>query len=125
MIIEKGAPWAGTETSLQQLVEVDAKFADRLPELLAGKDVSEEPYKPYQVTENGTAIILVKGPMVNIDLPPKIAAWFGITSYPALQTQFAQAQVDADVKRILLDVNSGGGSVSGLSDTVATLRGVA
>lgn len=125
MIIEKGALWAGTEASLQQVTDLNTRFEAKLPELLAAGLDDEQPYKPYQVTDKGTAIVAVKGPMVNIDLSPSFCAIFGITSYPALQAILSDLLANDDVERILLDVNSGGGNVAGLSDTVALLRTVA
>lgn len=125
MIIEKGALWAGTEASFLQATALAEKVEAKLPELLASKPSTEEPYKPYQVTKNGTAIVSVKGPMVNIDLPPLICLFLGLTSYPALQSTLSDLLEADDVKRILLDVNSGGGSVAGLNDTTELLRSVA
>ena len=122
MIIEPGALWAGTEASLHQVTHIAKRYEDTLA--ASGSDIFEdddEDDKPYEVTENGTAIIGIKGPMLNVDLPEWLVQAFGLTTYPSLQRRFAQAAQDESVKRVLLDVNSGGGAVSGLSDTAAVL----
>ena len=123
MIIEPGALWAGTEASLHQVSQIAKRYEDTLAARGSSifEDEDDDDNKPYEVTENGTAIIGIKGPMLNADLPEWVAQAFGLTTYPSLQRRFAQVAQDESVKRVLLDVNSGGGAVSGLSDTAAVL----
>jgi len=63
----------------------------------------------------GIAIIAVSGVLL-----PKFCyvGWSFATGYDALQCQFAQAFADPDVKAIVLDIDSGGGAVSGCFDLV-------
>lgn len=123
MFIEKGTVWAGLESSLHHLTEISAKFSDKLPEMMGHFQAAPTgEATPYTVTPNGTALIGIKGALVNRDLPDVLAQMFGLTTYPSLQRQFIQAANDPAVKRVLLDVNSGGGQVSGLYETVDELN---
>lgn len=125
MIIEDGAAWAGTEQSYRHICACSEKIVSQLKPDAAGAmaffggDTDGE--VRYKVTSNGTAIIPVKGPMVNRNIPQGFAEFLGITTYPSLRQQFASALADSNVKRVLLDVNSGGGAVSGLAETVEML----
>lgn len=72
--------------------------------------------KPYQVTTEGTAIINVFGSLVQ--RAGGAEADSGLTSYQQLSREFDQALEDADVKKILLLVDSPGGEAAGVWDLV-------
>lgn len=122
MIIERNALWAGTEDSLTSLLAVAEKATDTwLEKVAAGKGDEPAPTKLYSVTENGTAVIAIRGRLLNRDLPDWLCEMVGATTYPSLQRQAAEAAADTSVKRVLLDVNSGGGQVSGVAETAEAL----
>lgn len=118
MIILDNTEWAGTEASLAAAEKIAAAINNSPKDKLDGYD--DEPYG-YRVSD-GIAVIDVKGPLLNVEIPDSVAAMFGVTTYPSLQKRFALAASDKDVNRAVLDVNSGGGSVSGLQDTVLSLK---
>lgn len=126
MIIEKGEMWAGSATSLSHVGEAYERLHASMaagnlkPEAFVSSE-DDEGGSGLEVTQNGTAIIPIKGALVNRDLPEFIARFLGVTTYPQLQRQFAAATEDPTVKRVLLDVNSGGGSVAGLDETSEAL----
>lgn len=118
MIILDNTEWAGTEASLAAAEKIVAAINASSKDKLDGYD--DEPCG-YRVSD-GIAVIDVKGPLINYDIPEFFASMFGVTTYPSLQRHFALAASDKDVNRVVLDVNSGGGSVSGLQDTVLALK---
>ena len=124
ILIDKDTLWAGTQASLESALLIQEKIQERL---LAGNLLPEAkadgaaPVSHYQVVDN-VAVIPVKGALINADIPDELASLFGITTYPGLQRAFAAAATDGNVKSVLLDVNSPGGSVAGISDTVDSLQ---
>lgn len=125
ILIDKDTLWAGTQASLESALLVQEKIQAKMLagefslDASAGKDAT--PPKRYE-TVDGVAVIPVKGPLINADLPEFFAQMFGITTYPGLQRAFAEAAADKNVKSVLLDVNSPGGSVAGIMDTVDSLQ---
>ena len=80
--------------------------------------------KPYKVTNDGVAIISVRGTLV------EKSAWYhaycGMTSYQSIGQQVAECVADANIKSILLDCNTPGGETHGLfdlADKLYSLRG--
>lgn len=112
--------WAGSEASLQTYLTAQ----DIQPEQLKAwrdEDEDEDDESPRLLTvEDGIAVVSIKGPLVNS------AAWYneflGLTGYPEIREAMVAAAEDPSVKHILLDIDSGGGSVSGVSDTGKLIR---
>jgi signal peptide peptidase SppA len=75
-----------------------------------------------QAALDGLAKITIKGPLVNIDDP--MLRYFGMTGYPEIRDALVAAVNDPEVKQILLDVDSGGGQVSGCDDTGNLIRAI-
>lgn len=118
MIILDNTEWIGTEASLFAAKKIVAAINASSKDKPKGYD--GEPCG-YRVSD-GIAVIDVKGPLVNYDIPDSVAEEYGVTTYPSLQKRFALAAADKDVKRVVLDVNSPGGSVYGFQDTVLALK---
>ena len=86
-----------------------------------GFDKEDECGVPRLLAVNdGLATITIKGPLVNSDSP--YLKYFGVTGYPEIRDAVLAAVSDPEVKQILLDVDSGGGAVSGCADTGALIR---
>lgn len=127
--LDKDSLWAGTQSSLESALAIQAKLQDQmLASILEAKTApantsAEAPSEPsrYEVS-NGVAVIPVKGPLLNWDASEKFASAFGITTYPMLQRAFHAAAGDKSVKSVMLDINSPGGSVAGISDTIDALQ---
>jgi signal peptide peptidase SppA len=102
--------WAGTEESLAAALRGEAAMEDPKAALPG----SAEDALPYTLSGN-VAIIPIKGPLVNSSSP--FLEFFGMTGYPKIRESLIAAVKDPKVGEILLDINSGGGSVSGASDT--------
>ena len=76
--------------------------------------------KPYRTTQEGVAIVPVHGSLVNRG--GFLDAMSGITSYEKLKFQIAAAAQDADVKSILLDIDSPGGEAVGAFEAADAVR---
>jgi signal peptide peptidase SppA len=104
--------WYGTQASHQAAVALEASIG---AQLRAGPFDGEEDPNYLLSKVGGTAVISIKGPLLNSDNP--MLAFFGVSTYPAIRRAVVAAAKDASIKNILLDVDSGGGSVSGVADT--------
>lgn len=75
---------------------------------------------PLTKIGNGVGMISIKGSLVNDD------AWylkyFGEVGYPHIQDSIMAAYGDPSITSVLLDVDSPGGAVSGISETVDAIR---
>ena len=107
--------WAGSEASYETAMEAEIKIA------AGGFDKEDECESPRLLAvSDGLATITIKGPLVNSDSP--YLKYFGVTGYPEIRDAVMAAVSDPEVKQILLDVDSGGGAVSGCADTGALIR---
>lgn len=115
MSIKEERCWAGSEASYETAMEAEIKIA------AGGFDKEDECESPRLLAvSDGLATITIKGPLVNSDSP--YLKYFGVTGYPEIRDAVLAAVSDPEVKQILLDVDSGGGAVSGCADTGALIR---
>lgn len=115
--------WAGTEQSLQAAITADDAKSARMT---AGSfsDTQDPQEKPRLLEVNGgVAIISIKGSLNNND-EPFWNQYCGMTGYPEIRDAVIAAAQDAAVQHILLDIDSGGGSVAGVEDTAKLIRSV-
>lgn len=114
--------WCGTEAALQYYTLVLKARETRSPMTAdyissGGSDSkpSEEPVPRLFSQSGDVGVISIYGPLVN-----NASSWNkydGITGYAEIRDALVYAASDASVKGIVLDINSGGGAVSGVSDT--------
>ncbi|MGC0151038.1 S49 family peptidase [Chromobacterium vaccinii] len=76
--------------------------------------------RPYRLVGNGVALIPVMGPMVQRG--GWMDAMCGIASYDRVASLVNAAMADSDVRAVLLEVDSPGGSVAGLFTLVDRLQ---
>lgn len=116
--------WAGTPESLQAYLDSVAKIMESdLPakraDYLDPDDEDED--KPRLLEVQGeVAVISIKGPLTNSD------SWMnyftGAVSYSSIREALIWAVNNDRVKAIALDIQSGGGAVSGLADTADLIK---
>lgn len=112
--------WAGTERSLQAAVEADAtKAAHIAAGQYPDKDDGEKP-RLLEV-QDGVAVISIRGALNN-SADSDWNSWLGLTGYPEIRDALIAAAHDESAQQILLDVDSGGGAVSGVEDTSKLIR---
>lgn len=83
-----------------------------------GRAFDRNGYAPFDMVD-GVAIIPIEGSLVQKG--GWIGAPSGETSYQGLQTQIARAKRNADVKGVVVEVDSFGGMVNGVFETAAGL----
>lgn len=115
--------WAGTKESLAAYLKVvNALTPERVAELEAqnqaryGNSDDDEERRPRLYKRSGDiGVITIAGSLNNS------ASWMnpyiGATGYPEIREALIYAARDEGAKAIVLDVKSGGGAVSGVSDT--------
>lgn len=120
--------WAGTEDALHSLLSrLMAQMERPIPEAeyttysTSGSQQQKEEPPPYLFGKQGNVgIIEIKGPMTNAtsywDRYDKAA------TYPAIRDALLYAVQDPEVETILLDIESGGGAVSGMFDAARLIR---
>ncbi len=112
--------WAGSEESLRYTLKSSADVELRAS---ANDDGDDESGVPRLLEMDGPiATIKIHGPLVNSDSP--WLALFGMTGYPEIRDALVAAAENPDVKHILLDLSTGGGSVSGVADTANLIRNI-
>lgn len=109
--------WAGTDHSLAFAMDVhDAMMAglfDQTATQGAAADAIGEP--PWNFSMQGDiGVVSIKGPLVNNDSAYNM--YRGVTSYNDVRRAMIFAANNGAVKAILLDIDSGGGAVSGVAD---------
>lgn len=115
--------WAGSEASLKQvLADQDIRAARIAAGTYTPREEEDRPSRLLEV-EDGVAVLSISGPLVNDD----DALWnqmTGKTGYPEIQAALVEAAMDPEVKHVLLNIDSGGGQVSGVEDTGNLIRQV-
>lgn len=108
-----GEPWAITETALHTILEIAAR-ENESPQAVAAK-LGRNLQNTYSVTErDGVAIIPVTGPLFRYaNLFTMIS---GASSYELIARDFTAALENPQIKGIILDIDSPGGEVNGVSE---------
>lgn len=108
-----GEPWAITETALHTILEIAAR-ENESPQAVAAK-LGRNLQNTYSVTErDGVAIIPVTGPLFRYaNLFTMIS---GASSYELIARDFTAALESPQIKGIILDIDSPGGEVNGVSE---------
>ncbi len=108
-----GDPWAITETAMHTILQIAAR-ENETPEAVASK-LGRELQNTYNVVErDGVAILPVAGPLfryANI-----FTSISGATSYELIAKDFRAALDNTSIKAIILDIDSPGGEVNGVSE---------
>ena len=106
---------------LAALVEAEeiAKDAERRTVLASSYGYEESGTKPFVFAE-GNAIIPIHGLLIN-----RFSGSYGfVTGYNFIRKQALAASADPDVKTIIYDVNSNGGTVAGCEETADLIYGL-
>lgn len=108
--------WAGTEASLDDYLAASTTGM----EAYAGQTPEEPEEVPHLLEIQGNVgVISVKGPLTNRD--SWINRYIGVTSYNDIREAMVYAAQAPEVEQILMDIESGGGAVSGVSDTASLI----
>lgn len=113
--------WAGTPESLYAYVTavIHAMESDKAADYFnSDREKDDEPDLYERQGEVG--VISIKGSLTNTD--SWMNAFTGAVSYNQIREALIYAAEDTNVKAIVLDITSGGGAVSGCSDTAALIK---
>ena len=111
-------PWAATTATIEQVWMVVNRMGD--PEALRNRKDAQLDNTRDTTVRHGVAVISVSGPLVRrSNLFAEIS---GATSYSGIAKDLGEAVRNPEVKSILLDINSGGGSVDGCKELVSHIR---
>lgn len=116
--------WAGSEDSFHLVLKAEEK----LDKLLASEDGMKAGFiddmlaklPPIWQHEGSTAIVEVNGPLIQGE-----AGWlriFGVLGYDDVLKAALEAALDPKTEKMLYHINSPGGDVSGIIETVGALR---
>jgi signal peptide peptidase SppA len=113
--------WAGTQDAYSEHLAMQAVIDAKIASNASYDDNEDDDEKPYLFTQQGDiGVVTIKGPVSNSESPWD--ALFGKATYGAIRSALIHAAMDPEVKTILLDINSGGGTVSGVLDTANLIR---
>ena len=112
--------WAGSEGSYDAALTAEQGLAERTASGQFDDDEDDEDSPRLLSVEDGVATIAIHGPLVNSDSP--WLEYFGVTGYGEIRSAMLAAAYDPEVTHILLDIDSGGGAVSGVDDTAKLIR---
>ena len=104
--------WAGTESSLNAYLALAEAGAEKMSAYVDEEDDNEMP--DILQVQNGVGVLSIHGPLTNSDSPWN--KYMGVTSYGSIRDALMYAANDESIETILLDINSGGGAVSGVDD---------
>lgn len=104
--------WAGTEHSLSLAIESNDRLEANLFGAQPEKTQEEAPYLFSMQGDIG--VISIRGSLVNRDSPYN--RYMNVTSYSDIRRAMVYGATQEGVKAILLDIDSGGGAVSGVAD---------
>jgi signal peptide peptidase SppA len=113
--------WAGTEASLHAALDAEEARATRMAAGERMGDKDRETSRLLAIDDAGVATISIKGPLTN-DGDADWNEWMGMTGYPEIRDAMISAATDTSVQHIILDIDSGGGAVSGVDDTAKLIR---
>lgn len=121
--------WMGYPSSYSDALTMEAKAgtldqvqmkASMAAERAAAAAAGHESLPRLYSRIGDVGVITIHGSLVNVE--NWMTEALGMSTYPAIQSAAAFAAMDNKVTRIMLDVNSGGGSVSGVETTANMLK---
>lgn len=117
--------WAGTSRNFFSVKEAEEAFTSALaagwsePSKDSDEEDDEDEHDLLQVVGN-IGVIHISGGLVNEG--GEYLKYYGLTGYPQIKAAISAAARNAEVKHIVLNIDSGGGSVSGCQDTGDFIR---
>jgi signal peptide peptidase SppA len=120
--LARGTAWGIVPEKFDELIRQAAQLKlspDQLAALERSTAGRPAP-KPYTVMENGVAIITISGPLVK--RAGIFARLMGAQTYGDIQSALQSALADPEVRGLVLDVDSPGGTVNGAEETASMVH---
>lgn len=112
-------PWAIRAASMAAIMEA-MTYKTAAQDIIIAELEPEEEREAYE-TEDGIATIKVDG-VIGKKLPKWLAEMFGMTDIDEIGAMIELANKDPEVRGIMLDVDSPGGSVTGVPEVAEQIR---
>lgn len=115
--------WAGSQESLKYYIESVTYLMECEPSKRAdffSPDREEDDEPDLYDRQGSVGVISIKGPLTASR--SWMDAFTGAVSYEAIREALIHAAEDEEAKAIVLDISSGGGAVSGCSNTASLIR---
>lgn len=109
--------WLGSQTAFEAVAEARANAIARM-----GDSDSMPDLPPLLTVQGNVGIIDIRGSLVNGNAG--FMAYFGVTGYGDVRDALVAAVQNAEVKAILLNIDSGGGAVAGVHETAQLIARV-
>lgn len=114
--------WAGTEESFNAYLHAMKAAAGLDIKAYAGMDDGEDTQPRLLTKQGNVGVVSVRGPLV--PSAPWYAKYVGMTGYDEIRQALVAAANDPEIGAILLDVNSGGGAVAGVTDVAELISNI-
>jgi signal peptide peptidase SppA len=116
--------WLGDEASLRDALQMEARViaAAEARGYSAPSDAGDSETPRLYSRSGNVGVITVRGPLVNTE--NIFTSIFGVSTYPAIREALIFAAQDPEVSKVLLDIESPGGAVSGVNDTAKLVKRV-
>jgi signal peptide peptidase SppA len=112
-------PWAIRAASMAAIMETMA-YKTAAQDIIIAELEPEEEREAYE-TEDGIATIKIEG-VIGKKLPKWMAEIFGMTDVDDIAALMELANSDTEVRGIMLDIDSPGGSVTGIPELAQQIR---
>ncbi|MFK7822778.1 MAG: S49 family peptidase [Oligoflexales bacterium] len=113
-------PWAATSEEVQKVWTVVNGLGD--PQSLRAKLDKPLEQTKYTKVREGVAIVSINGPLVRY--AGVMSDISGATSYDAIARDLNKASEDPSIRTIVLEINSGGGTVTSCSELASHIQNV-
>lgn len=112
-------PWAIRPASMAAIMDC-ARYSKTNLQIVVDEVVPEEDMPTYEIVD-GIAVITMAG-IIGKRLPQWMAEGFGMVDVDDVSGLLRIANADPDVKAILLDIDSPGGTISGVPELAQEIR---
>jgi signal peptide peptidase SppA len=102
--------YLGVQLTFEQYLDLDGRVDDL--------EIEESVARDY--VEGDIAVVPIQGTLMR-GIPEQVAKFFGMTDTSALKDKIEALAEDDQVKGVLLDIDSGGGSASGIAETAEAI----
>lgn len=109
--------WAGDDATLAWALKMEQSCIAKMEAgyTPGARDPSAENLPRMYERSGNVGVIRIRGSLINTE--NMYTAFFDMSTYPAIREALVFAASDPKVDKILLDIESGGGAVSGVHDT--------
>lgn len=121
-LITTGEAWAGSEEGASYVLDLQSSEAFQAAVAESRTRKEGLPEVPLYQVQGKSGVIPIAGPLINANVPDYLAEMFGVTTYDRVQRSVMAAAADKSVEHIILNTDTGGGSVNGVAQTAELIK---